>query len=476
MIKEQSYTTEWLDSKVKEYEANSYDLAEKMVYAFTLLEHLKLKGLDFIFKGGTSLVLMVDEFHRFSKDIDIIVHVEPTNLDEIFNAVVADTPFIKWEESERKNDEFQVPKKHFKFTYKESKPSKYPEKPILLDIIFVENTYPETQIVKIVHPLLVTEEPYAEIIIPTFDSITGDKLTAFAPKTIGIPVGKKKEVEIAKQLFDLNMLFDKISSYDKVGQSFEKTAAMCIDAYKKNHTIEQIYEDVIETAYTMALMGKHDAELYNEIKSGVSALSQYLSKKTNFGYNKALTAAARIAYLAACLMKGVELKKLDWQAIAPEEFKNKKIEHEKFWVLNKALKGGYPEAWFYWLNAVEILALEKKEKKSSIEKAKIIAVPVIETVTENAKKNNEVKSNHLQLVFIVNGKETLVANLNPNQPLRDAVEKALVQTANSGRQIEEWSVKWNNLDLDISRKIEDYKFPPDVKIFLSLKSGVGGNK
>ena len=244
--------------------------------------------------------------------------------------------------------------------------------------------------------------------------------------------------------------------------------------YKRQ--IEQIYEDVIETAYTMALMGKHDVELYNEIKSGVSALSQYLSKKTNFGYNKALTAAARIAYLAACLMKGIELKKLDWQAVAPEEFKNKKIEHEKFWVLNKALKGGYPEAWFYWLNAVEILALAKKEKKSSTEKAKIIAVPLIETPKENPKKNNEVKSNHLQLVFIVNGKETLVANLNPNQPLKDAVEKALAQTANSGRQIEEWSVKWNNLDLDISRKIEDYKFPPDDKIFLSLKSGVGGNK
>ncbi len=56
MIKQEAYTTEWLDSKVKEYEANSYDLAEKMTYAFTLLEHLKLNGLDFIFKGGTSMV------------------------------------------------------------------------------------------------------------------------------------------------------------------------------------------------------------------------------------------------------------------------------------------------------------------------------------------------------------------------------------------------------------------------------------
>lgn len=473
MIKEQSYTTEWLDAKVKEYDAASYDLAEKMVYALTLLEHLKLKGLDFIFKGGTSLVLMVDEFHRFSKDIDIIVHTKPDNLHEIFDAVVADAPFIKWEESERKNDEFQVPKEHYKFTYKESKPSKFPEKPILLDIIFVENSYPETRVVKVDHSLLVTEEPYAEIIIPTFDSITGDKLTAFAPKTIGIPIGKNKEVEIAKQLFDLNMLFDKISSYDKVGQSFEKTALVCIDAYKKNYSVEDVYNDVIETSYTMALMGKHDAEVYNEIKTGVSALSQYLSKKANFGYNKALLAAARIAYLAACLMKGVEQKKLDWQSVAPEEFKNKKINHEKYSVLNKALKGGYPEAWFYWLNAVEVLALEKK---GSIEIAKATVVGVIENTEESPKKNNEVKSNHLQLVFIVNGKETLVTNLNSQQPLKDAVEKALEQTGNSGRPLTDWQVKHNDTDLSVTKSIAEFHFPPDAKIFLSLKSGVGGNK
>lgn len=474
MIKKETYTTEWLDSKVKEYKVNSYDLAEKMTYAFTLLEHLKFKGLDFIFKGGTSLVLMIDEFHRFSKDIDILISKKPDNLTEIFDAIVADTPFIRWEQSERKNDEFQVPKEHYKFLYEESKPSKFPEKPIMLDIIFVESSYPETRVVKVEHPFLLTKEPYAEIIIPTFDSITGDKLTAFAPKTIGIPLGKGKAVEIAKQLFDLNMLFERISSYNMVGQSFQKTAEMCIKHYHREFTIEQIYDDVIETAYTMAMMGKHDVELYTEIKDGVSALSQYLSKKTNFGYNKALTAAARIAYLAACLMKGVELKKLDWQAIAPEEFKNKKIDYEKFGLLNKALKAGYPEAWYYWLNTVEVLQVAKNENKTEIKNAK--ATIVVEKTKELHEKSKGIKPNQIHLVFIVNGKETLVDNINSNQPLKGVVERALAQTGNSGRPIEDWLVKLNNIDLDISRKIEDFRFPVDVKIFLSLKSGVDGKK
>lgn len=474
MIKQEAYTTEWLDSKVKEYEANSYDLAEKMTYAFTLLEHLKLNGLDFIFKGGTSMVLMIDEFHRFSKDIDIILETKPENLHQIFDAIVANTPFIKWEQSERKNDEFHVPKEHYKFLYKESKPSKFPEKPVLLDIIFVESSYPETQIVNIKHALLSTEEPYAEIIIPTFNSIAGDKLTAFAPKTIGIPMGKGKAVEIAKQLFDLNMLFDRVTSYKQVGLSFEKTAEMCIKHYQRDFTLEQIYDDVIETGYTMAMMGKHDAELYNEIKNGVSALSQYLNRKTNFGYNKALTAAARIAYMAACLMKGIEPVKLDWQSVATEDFKNKKIDHEKYSVLNKALKAGYPEAWFYWLNTVEVLAMEKKESEKKVVTA-AIAKEEVKKEEKPAEKKEE-KNKNIHLTFIVNGKEVIIENVNPNELLKAPVEQALAKSGNSARPLTDWLVKYNDQDLDISIKVGDFNFPKDAKIFISLKSGVGGGK
>jgi len=355
MISETSYTTEWLDARVKEYEANSYDLVEKMVYAITLLEQLRFKGLDFIFKGGTSLVLILDHFHRFSKDIDILISEKPAKLTEIFDEVIADTPFIRWEPSERKNDEFQVPKEHYKFIYQQSKGSRYPEQPILLDIIVVGNHYPATHVVAIKHPLLDTAEPYADVVMPTLDAITGDKLTAFAPATIGIPIGKGKNVEIAKQLFDLNMLFNRIERSEIVAQSFAKTAKMVTLYYQKPFTTEDICLDIIDTAFTMALMGKYNPELYNEISTGVKALNQYLSKKTKFGYNIALTASAKIAYLSTCLMTQHEMIRYDWETIKPQDLKDRKIDHQKYYVLNKTLKAGYPEAWFYWLQTSEIL-------------------------------------------------------------------------------------------------------------------------
>jgi hypothetical protein len=456
MIKLQSYTVQWLEAKMKENEAHSYDLGEKMVYAFTLLEQLQLKGLHFIFKGGTCLALMFDRFHRFSKDVDIIVSEKPANLTQIFDAVIADSPFLRWEQSVRMNDEFAVPKEHYKFFYKLTKASKYPEQPVLLDIIFVESSYPATRLENVSHPFLDTEEPHTKITIPTVDSIAGDKLTAFAPSTIGVPQGKNKAVEIVKQLFDLNVLYDKIESPPIVAQCFEQTAAMVIKHYKKDYSFVQVYQDIIDTSFVMAMGGKHNPELHREIKSGVVALSQYLSKKTNFGYDKALIAAAKIAWLAVCLMKGKNPLSINWKPGMAGELKNTKIEHPYYKCLNKALKAGYPEAWFYWLNTINAISIVNENKET--------------------RRADSILLNRYSLAFIVNGMEVVIPRENPNDPLKDAVEDALEKTGNSGRPLSDWLVKWNDQDLDISKKIGEFDFPKDAKIFISLKSGAGGKQ
>jgi len=48
-------------------------LLERTVFAFGLLEALTRTGLDFIFRGGTCLMLLLDRPRRISTDIDIIV-------------------------------------------------------------------------------------------------------------------------------------------------------------------------------------------------------------------------------------------------------------------------------------------------------------------------------------------------------------------------------------------------------------------
>jgi len=71
MLKKSNFTIEHIMKLHNETKCAPV-LLERVVYAFGLLEALVLAGLDFTFKGGTCLmVLMVPK--RLSIDIDILV-------------------------------------------------------------------------------------------------------------------------------------------------------------------------------------------------------------------------------------------------------------------------------------------------------------------------------------------------------------------------------------------------------------------
>ncbi len=90
MIKEKCFSTEWLNSFKKQAAHKRIDIIilEKMIYALHLLEQLKVAGLDFTFKGGTSLVLLLDGGNRFSIDIDIICSTDKEKLEDILLKVI----------------------------------------------------------------------------------------------------------------------------------------------------------------------------------------------------------------------------------------------------------------------------------------------------------------------------------------------------------------------------------------------------
>lgn len=90
-------------------------------------------------------------------------------------------------------------------------------------------------------------------------------------------------------------------------------------------------------------------------------------------------------------------------------------------------------------------------------------------------EKNDKNPNQRTLVFIVNGTETIVDPVNVNQPLHVSVNKALQQTGNSGRPLGDWQVLFNDQPLDINRKVEEFNFPENAVIFLSLKAGQGGD-
>ena len=81
----------------------------------------------------------------------------------------------------------------------------------------------------------------------------------------------------------------------------------------------------------------------------------------------------------------------------------------------------------------------------------------------------------ISITVVVSGQPTVV-DVITNAPLSTIIPDALHQTENSGQPPENWELRDadGNL-LDLNKKIEDYGFPPKVRLFLNQKAGVGGH-
>jgi hypothetical protein len=365
MIDKVSLSPEWLAEKQNEYKKDP-SLIESMIHALYLLERLKLTGLDFIFKGGTSLLLLLENPARFSVDIDIIVNpvikreILEDHLEKILNEV-----FIRMELDERRSHKGKIPKAHYKFFYNSNVPTKNkdnqvipnPEREILLDVLFAENPYP----VLLEKPILTNwikqnGEPLT-VKMPCGNSIAGDKLTAYAPNTIGVPYKVEKEKEIIKQLFDIGTLFDILTDVNVFRKSFHATATGEISYRPEREiTIEIVLQDVITTGIILAkrdAQEKEDEEKFAELKKGINQFGHFVYVG-NFRIEEAQLAGAKAAYLAAHILSKTEegLKRFD-EAI---EMKTYLIERPEYNFLNKRLKFiAKGEALFYWNEVIKLL-------------------------------------------------------------------------------------------------------------------------
>jgi len=92
-----------------------------------------------------------------------------------------------------------------------------------------------------------------------------------------------------------------------------------------------------------------------------------------------------------------------------------------------------------------------------------------------SKENKQDNDKFISLIIVVNTIPVTIT-INENAPLKAAAEKALEETKNSGRPLQDWEMKLDDKILDLDKKIKSYDFPNNQELFLSLKAGVGGNR
>ncbi len=355
MIKKECYTKDWIYHfrEQSEYSRIDYLSLEKMILALSLVEHLSKAKLQFVFKGGTSLSLLYNEPKRFSIDVDIVTKEEKTAIEKILTDVCTNSQFNRYEFDERRSFTHDIPKAHYKMFFKSSVDDR--ENYVLLDVLFEDHNYPELSELEIKNVFLDIDDKPITVQVPSFNAITGDKLTAFAPNTIGVRFGTDKNLEIIKQLFDLGNLFDSISNYETVHKSYSLIAAKELEYRKLNIEIDKTLEDSIDTALILARRLKNkgdDLVKFNALQDGILKLRSYLITG-NFTIDSAVEAAAKTALLSAKLLKK------NYEPIAQiddkSNFANYMITNADYNYLNK-LSRLPNNALFYWHGTIEILS------------------------------------------------------------------------------------------------------------------------
>src|SRR5690606_11777157 len=115
------------------------------------------------------------------------------------------------------------------------------------------------------------------VTVPIPEAILGDKLTAFAPNTTGVPYNREKEVEIIKQLFDVGHLFDMIEDMEIVSTVFKQFAKTEL-SYRdmKNLTQKDVIKDILDTAMVIATRGKSGYGNFAELHKGIQNIKNYI--------------------------------------------------------------------------------------------------------------------------------------------------------------------------------------------------------
>lgn len=352
MIDKEKITLEWIEKVSKANRNADKILVEKVIRALLLLEGLVKQKLSFVFKGGTALMLHLNSTKRLSIDIDIIMSEKQDNLNEILDKVAAEQGFIRKEEQKREA-KTKINKAHYKFFFTPLHKTSKDEEYVLLDILFQAVQYKKLEEIKIQLSFVPENDAPLKVKSPCLEDITGDKLTAFAPNTTGIPYFKGDDsmsMEIIKQLYDIGNLADNVSDIETIKSTF-RTFAITELSYREldNLTEQNVIEDIYQTALCIATRGADGKGNFDELQKGIQRISRFVFSESYY-IEKAITHASKAAYLAILIKNNAaKIEKYS----NPQQMKDWTIGEPMNTRLNR-LKKSNPEAFFYWYKIYEL--------------------------------------------------------------------------------------------------------------------------
>ncbi|MBP5397477.1 MAG: nucleotidyl transferase AbiEii/AbiGii toxin family protein [Bacteroidales bacterium] len=354
MILPESRSLEWIKQAAADNHTSNPILVEKVIRAFSLLEALARSGCPFVFKGGSSLMLHFGSSRRLSIDIDIICP-PGTDIEQYWGKYAKDYGFTLVEAVDRIYRS-NVPKTHAKCHYQVSYKTNTDVDTILLDVLMEDNNYHEVESLPIRSPFLLTEGPDVHVSIPCKADLLGDKLTAFAPHTTGIPFYKGTRncsMEIMKQMYDIASLLDVTDNLAWTAETYRKLGVLEMDYRRmEGRDISSVAEDTIATALCISTNGFGHEEDFLFYSDGITRVRNFIHSE-RYNMSCAVRDASKAAYAAACALNNVVTpERYGTEALA--SLASVKIPSSFATHLNQ-LRIQNPEAFFYWYKTSELM-------------------------------------------------------------------------------------------------------------------------
>ena len=152
-----------------------------------------------------------------------------------------------------------------------------------------------------------TAPPLLKVKVPSVNSILGDKLTAFAPTTTGIPYWldnpgePDKRLEIIKQLYDVSNLINYCSDIGETKTVFSTIATHQIEYRNLAINVDEVIDDIFKTALILAKRERNttepDKSYFADMQAGIKMFEGHLIT-TKFHIENAITAAAKAAFFS----------------------------------------------------------------------------------------------------------------------------------------------------------------------------------
>ena len=289
-------------------------------------------------------MLMFQKPHRLSIDIDIIVSPRDNEIDSVLHAICGSNRFTRFECQQRASMG-DIPAKHYKFYYHSAVENK--EASVLLDVLYEENPYNVLVDLPVANAFIDSETPDVMVKVPDYNNLLSDKMTAFAPRTIGVPYTKGNNscgMEIIKQLYDIGHLFDKADDMPAINSTYRRIAEKELMYHNISCSVDDVLSDTMDNALSICFRCSHKGTDFETLLLGIKQVTNHIFSES-FHIEKAILFAAKTYYLAASLMtqsQKIEKYTPSHSAVMAQWT----ISEYEYTKLNK-LKKTNPEAFFY---------------------------------------------------------------------------------------------------------------------------------